>query len=262
MGVAAGPYIAVIAYAITFVLALVCLVLAGRLIRPALGTALRAIPRVRSVPGGHVFHLAWPMLVQMVALPLAMQTDRIVISHVCSVADLATYNLASQMYSPVWQVAAAAGTAFWPVFARARARGEAPPLSPIMAGWAFGGGAVVLCGVISGLSGWLSGVASGGTITLDLGIVLAFSALMVLQAAKYPPGMFMTDAAGLRYQAYLILAMLPVNLGLSWWLATVWGPAGPVVGSAVSVFFFQVVANFVYVRRHNLVGARVSEAHA
>lgn len=253
--VAAGPYIAVIAYGTTFVLAVMCLLLAARLIRPALGNAIRNVPRVRSVRGGRVFNVAWPMLVQMIALPLAMQTDRIVISHVCPVADLATYNLASQMYTPVWQVAAAAGTAFWPVFARARARNETPPLSPITAGWAFGGGAFVLCAGITIFSGWLSGVASGGTITLDLGIVLSFSVLMVLQATKYPSGMFMTDAAGLRYQAYLILLMLPVNLGLSWWLAVVWGPAGPVVGSAVSVLFFQVLPNMVYVRRHLTGGA-------
>lgn len=249
-GVAAGPYVAVIAYATTFVIAILCLVLAARFISPAIGQAIRDVPRFRRVRGARVFHLAWPMLVQMVALPLAMQTDRIIISHVCPVSDLATYNLASQMYSPVWQVAAAAGTAFWPVFAKARARQEAAPLSPLAAGWVFAAGATVLCTVISLLSGQLSHLASGGVITLNLGIVLAFSALMVLQAAKYPPGMYMTDAAGLRYQAFMILLMLPVNLGVSWWLAIVWGPVGPVIGSAGSVLLFQVVANFRYVHRH------------
>ena len=254
-GVAAGPYVAVIAYATTFVIAILCFLVAARVMSPAVGRAVRDVPRLRHVRGARVFNLAWPMLIQMVALPLAMQTDRIIISHVCAVKDLATYNLASQMYSPVWQVAAAAGTAFWPVFAKARARHEAAPLSPIAAGWFFAAGATVLCAMISLLSGRLSQLASGGVITLNLGIVLSFSVLMVLQAAKYPPGMYMTDAPGLRYQAWMILLMLPVNLGVSWWLATVWGPVGPVIGSAASVFLFQVVANFRYVRRHVLAAA-------
>jgi hypothetical protein len=59
----------------------------------------------------------------------------------------------------------------------------------------------------------------------------------------------MTDARGLRYQALMIVLLLPVNLGLSWYLAVQIGAAGPVIGSAVGVFCCQVVANWVYVRR-------------
>jgi hypothetical protein len=71
---------------------------------------------------------------------------------------------------------------------------------------------------------------------------------MVCQATKYPLGMFMTDAPGLRYQAFMVVLMVPVNLGLSIVLARRFGAVGPVIGSAVGVFFFQVVANWAYVR--------------
>ena len=91
-----GGAVAVLAYAATFVLGISCTVVAGRLIRPALGTALRQVPRVRTVRGARVFDVAWPMLVIMVAVPLAMQSDRIVLSHQGGTDVLVEYNLAAQ----------------------------------------------------------------------------------------------------------------------------------------------------------------------
>ena len=44
---------------------------------------------------------------------------------------------------------------------------------------------------------------------------MAFACFIVLQALKYPLGMYMTDARGLRYQAVMVVLMLPVNVGLS-----------------------------------------------
>ncbi len=81
--------------------------------------------------GERVFDTAWPMLVQMIALPLAMQSNRLILSHVSSVDELATYSLASQMYNPIFSVSIAASMALWPVFARARSRGESD-VSPRM----------------------------------------------------------------------------------------------------------------------------------
>jgi predicted tellurium resistance membrane protein TerC len=79
-------------------------------------------------------------------------------------------------------------------------------------------------------------------------LLVAFSVFMICQAAKYPLGMWMTDAPGLRYQAAMIVISVPINLGLSILLASRLGAAGPVIGSTIGVFFFQVVANWLYVR--------------
>jgi hypothetical protein len=106
-----------------------------------------------------------------------------------------------------------------------------------------------VCLVITLAAPWLSALASDGQIELPLPLLISFSVFMVFQATKYPLGMFMTDARGLRYQAFMILALLPVNVGLSWWLGAKWGAPGPVIGSAVGVFLCQVVANWIYVRR-------------
>lgn len=246
---AAGAYVAIVPYLVTFAILAGCTWYAARKLNPTLRNAIRDTPRLRTVRGGRVFDVAWPMMLQMIALPIAMQTDRLVLSHVSDLNNLAQYNLASQMYTPVWQVVSSAGVALWPIFARARTSKDLKATSPLPISMAFGGAAALVCVVISLASGWLSHAASGGHIHLSLSLLISFSVFMVMQAAKYPLGMYMTDARGLRYQAFMIVALMPVNLGLSWVLAIHYGAIGPVIGSAVGVFLCQVLANYVYVRR-------------
>ncbi|SNR41394.1 lipopolysaccharide biosynthesis protein [Blastococcus mobilis] len=242
-----GPAVAVVAYAATLLLSVLLTVLAGRELRPALGRALRDVPRWRTVRGARVFDVAWPMLVQMIALPIAMQTDRIVLSHRADAGALAEYTLAAQMFTPIWAVVSAAGVTLWPVYARARARGRQS--SPVPMAGLFGGLAALMAGGVALASSWLAELASGGRILLGCPLVAAFALLMVLQGVKYPLGMFMTDSAGLRFQALMIVLMLPVNVGLSWYLAGSLGAVGPVIGSVIGVAGSQVLANLLYVRR-------------
>jgi hypothetical protein len=90
---------------------------------------------------------------------------------------------------------------------------------------------------------------SAGAIVLDFWLVAGFVAFVGVQATKYPLGMYMTDKQGLRFQVLPILLMVPLNLGLSWWLIGVLGAGGPIIGSAVSVLCCQVLPNFWYVAR-------------
>jgi O-antigen/teichoic acid export membrane protein len=245
-----GSYLPLIPYLVTFALSVALTLGAGRRLGPSFWQALRDAPHLRSIRGGRVLDVAWPTLIQMIALPIAMQTDRLILSHVSNAANLAEYNLASQMYLPIWQVVSSAGIALWPVFARSRASGDGPAVSPLRMSAAFGGAAAVIALLITLGQPWLAARASAGRIHLDLALVLWFAVFMVFQATKYPLGMYMTDPRGLRYQAWMILlVLLPVNLGLSWVLAIHLGAVGPVIGSTIGVFFCQVLANFVFVRR-------------
>jgi O-antigen/teichoic acid export membrane protein len=249
LGLGDGGYIAVVPYVVTLVLSLSATLVAARMIRPAISSAVRATPRVHRVPGAKVFDVAWPMLMLMTLLPIANQSDRLVLSHVSDSGNLATYNLAAQMFLPVWQVTTAGGIALWSTFARARADGDRTKHSPIPLAAGFASAAFVVCMVISALSPWLVRLASGGQIDVPPSLLLAFSAVMVCQAANYPLGMYMTDAPGLRYQAIRVVFMLPINVGISLVLAARYGAVGPVVGTATGVFLFQVVPNWMYVRR-------------
>ena len=243
-----GPFLAVVPYLVTLVLSISCAIVAGRKISPQLGASIRDATRLRTVRGGRIFDVAWPMLIQMIALPVAMQTDRLILSHVSTVESLAQYNLAFQMYNPVWQVTNAAGVALWPIFARARATNDTSQ-SPTRIALAFGGVGVFCCLCISLVAQPLARIASDGQISVSLLMMLAFSLLMICQASKYPLGMYMTDARGLRFQAWAIVAMVPLNLGLSWVLAIWIGAPGPVFGSFIGVLVCQVLANSYYVRR-------------
>ena len=254
-----GPYIAVIPYLVTLLLQIGLWFRARRILQPAFSAALRDVPRLRTVRGGRVFDMAWPMLIQMVALPFAMQTDRLMLSHFSTKAQLAQYNLASQMFTPVWQVVSAAGFALWPIFAKQRSgRDGSQGTSPVPISLAFGGAAAAVTVIIGLSSPWLARLASGGAISLSLLLVVSFSVFMVFQALKYPLGMFMTDAPGMRFQAYMIVLMAPVNIGISYWLAGRLGAAGPIIGSLVGVAFFQYAANLLYVRRRMSRAAAVA----
>jgi O-antigen/teichoic acid export membrane protein len=246
-GVPFGDYVSIFSYLANSLVSIICLVLAARILKPQLGQAIRDIPKIRSVRGVKALNLAWPMLIQMIALPIAMQTDRLLLSHLTSGDELAQYNLSSQLFGMVLQAIAAGGVALWPIYARARARKDVQsPFKPMLV---FTVGGLALAGLLALLSPWIARFVSDGKIVLDIWLVIGFVAFVGVQAAKYPLGMYMTDKRGLRFQVWPILAMVPANLGISWWLIGVIGPGGPIIGSMITVLFCQVLPNYLYVRR-------------
>lgn len=245
LGVPAANQLAIFTYLASAVVASTSLCIAARLLSPQLRAAVRNVPRVRSEPGVPVLQLAGPMLVQMLALPVAMQTARILISHLGDADDLAEYNLASQLFGIALQTIAAAGIALWPIYARARAARHVD--SPLAAtGWFLLGG-LMLGGAMALLSPWLVELVSGGALHLDVGLIIAFVLFVTVQAAKYPIGMYMTDVAGLRFQMLPTIAMIPIAIGISLALIPPLGAAGSVLGVTAAVFACQVVPNLVYV---------------
>jgi hypothetical protein len=64
--------------------------------------------------------------------------------------------------------------------------------------------------------------------------MLAFGALLFVQAVDYPASMWLTDAPGLRFQAIRAVTMTAVNLALSIPLARLLGAPGPVIGSCAA----------------------------
>lgn len=257
---AAGSYLAIVAYVSSAVVSATCLGLASRSIRPQIGNAFRRILNRRKYPGVRAAHLAWPMLAQMLALPVAMQTDRLLLSHLTFGDELAQYNLASQLFSIIMQTISAAGVTLWPMFAKARSSQEL--LSPMRPTLIFLG-----LGVAGGLamalfSPWLVGFVGSGKITLSAPLLWGYVVFAALQAAKYPAGMYMTDHRGLKFQVAPILIMVPLNLGLSWWLISVVGAGGPIIGSAISVLICQVIPNLIYAQRDLANRRREIDANA
>lgn len=244
-GIAAGDQLAIFTYVASAVVATVGLSIAAKLVAPQLGIAIRDVPRVREVRGVPVMHLALPMLVQMLALPVAMQSARILISHLQGSEQLAQYNLGSQIFGIVLQTISAAGIALWPIYARARAtRSVDSPLGPTLV---FLLGGTVLGGVMALLSPFVVELTSAGRLELDGVLIGAFVVFIAAQAAKYPVGMYMTDARGLRFQMLPTLVMIPIAIGLSLVLIPALGAAGSVIAVTAAVIVCQVIPNLLYV---------------
>ncbi|GAA4721702.1 Membrane protein involved in the export of O-antigen and teichoic acid [Promicromonospora umidemergens] len=247
VGNGSGSSLAIASYAAVAIVAVVRLVAAARLVRPQVGAALRDVPRLRAVPGVRVFDVAWPMLVQMISLPIAMQTGRILLSHQGTSVDLAQYNLAAQLFGVVLAAVSSAGLTLWPHFARAR--NQSVKASPFRASLVFVAAGAVLSLLLAVLLPVLVPLVTDGKLGLTLSLVAAFVAFTIVQAAKYPIGMYMTDTAGLRAQVLPIVLMVPLNLALTWWSIPYLGAAGPVWATAASVVVCQVVPTTLWVRR-------------
>ena len=241
-----GPYIAVIPYIVLLLLQIVLLGLAARSINPSLAKAIREVPRLRSVRGGAVFDVAWPMLIWMVGTVIAMQTDRLILSHTSTGLALAEYNLSAQIFLPVLHVVGAGGFALWPIFAKQRA--EQARVSPLPISLVFGAIAALGCLVLVFATPLVTQLASGGRVSIGQLTAIMFSILVVFQCLKYPLNVYLTDAPGLRFQVYILLATLPLNVALSYVLAGRLGAAGPVIGSAVAIGL-QYVACLIYTAR-------------
>lgn len=249
VGAPIGGYVAVIPYLAIFLLAVAVTAIAAHHASPSVRDAFRAVPtRYRALDTGFR-KTAGPALVQYVALPLALQTDRLVLSHRSSVAQLAQYSLAAQLFTPVSAVVSAAGVALWPIFARQRSGLEERGQSPVGIALVFGAVATLVSLVLAALSPWLFSLASGGAIRVGWALVMIFVVFTVIQALKLPFGTFLTDPPGLRFQAWGVALLLPVNLGLSWWLAEPLGARGPILASVIAVGAFQLVPTWWAVRR-------------
>lgn len=247
LGGGSGEWLAVFSFGATAVVFALSLVVAGALLRPQMVRAARDILHPRRAPGVRVLDTAWPMLVQLTALPVAMQSGRVLLSHVGSTEELAQYNLGSQLFNIAAGAVATAGLALWPHFTRARS--EAVVASPFRACGVFAAGGLALAGGVAVLVPFLVPLVTDDAFSLPLGLSLAFVVFVVAQAVKYPLGMYMTDAAGLRFQVLPVLAMIPLSLGLAWALTDRLGAVAPVVATTLAVVLCQVVPNFYWVRR-------------
>lgn len=193
----------------------------------------RTARRIRAAAG--------PMLLVTIGLPLALQTDRLVLSHVSTRHALAQYAIVAILFVPSWSIISSAGLTLWPKFATAKAAISGKPVvayrRAFMAFTAAGCvGAAAFLGFGPILTKAWAGSAGGGPLLWS-----AFAFLLAVQASHLPGGMFLTQPSELRFQARCIGLMCALNLPLSVGLASALGASGPVLASAVAVLGLQLV---------------------
>ena len=133
----------------------------------------------------------------------------------------------------------------WPHFAKARADGRVEsPFGAAATFAALGGGLGLAMALVAP---WAAHVLSSGKIVLPLPLLVANVANVVVEAAKQPLGMYMTDPRGLRAQMVPVIILVPMNLALSWVLITPLGAAGPIAGSVIALIVCQLVPYALWV---------------
>jgi len=191
------------------------------------------------VKGSRIMDSGLPMMINMVAGSIGLNSDRLVLSHIAGVNDLADYALAAQVFLAILALIHAAGMTLWPLFARARSTGDM--VNPLRISMLLGLAASFCCLLVASLSSWIFGILSDGRILVGASLILAFSVFVIMYSVNVPLGMYLTDPRGLRFQAYCVITAMCVNLPISIWLAGEWGAAGPIASSAAVVGLFQVL---------------------
>jgi O-antigen/teichoic acid export membrane protein len=186
---------------------------------------------VRARPGGRVAHLAGPMLVITAALPIAFQSDRLLLSHLSNLSQVAVYAVGAQLYASLFGLVGAAGVSLWPMFARRRAQQPVLRQELIRLTVVFAGVGVLLALAIVAAGPWVAHFVSKGKIDVGYQVFGAFGLLLVVHASWFPTGMLLTDRAGLRFQAMASVVMMVINVPASAVLAYRLGAAGPILGS-------------------------------
>lgn len=184
---------------------------------------------------------AGAMIIITAALPAVFATDQIILSHAARDA-LPEYALVNQFYQPCWAIVTAAGMALWARFARERSLGatSTAPLPFLILG--FGAAGLVLATAMVGGVLILGSQLAGGEISVSVSVLVAFTSLLVAQSVCLPMGMFLTNPAGLSFQAWILVAMALLNIPLSVIAASRMGAAGPAAVSGALVLLVQFPA--------------------
>ena len=209
--------------------------------------ALADVFRLRKVHGARIVQTARPMAIIAVSLAIALQSDRLIVSHMTNTKALAEFSLGAQFFAPLGSLIAVASAAIWPHFARRRRMSQEVAISWRTIAWLTGltfGACTFMLFVLPGISRWFS----DGELVLGRGLLFSFSALLIVQSVQGPVGNMLTDPGSLKFQARCVVLALPINLGLSILLTSWIGNSGPLIGTAFATLFVQVLPALVFVR--------------
>lgn len=213
-------------------------------------TVLGRLPSPRRWPGQSVRAIAVPLLVTSISVPIALQSDRIVLSHVSSTQAVAEYSIVLQLFAPLIALIGAAAQPLWPIYAAARARGtRGPSLTRIL--MLFVGSTVVVCAGVVLVADPLGRFVGDGAVHLGVLLPVAAALSTIAQAATFPIAMTLMHPRGARFIAITTTLSLPVNLFASILLAQRIGAPGPLFATAGAGVIFGVVAPLFVHRRLN-----------
>lgn len=249
IGPSAQSFLALASYLAAFLISGVGAVVALRLLPEASKKSLRELWFPRRHVGVRVMDVGWPMLAQMLSAPLSITAQRYVLAQTAPTVDVAEYTAAAQVYFSMLGVIGAAGVALWPRFARQRAAGTLKT-GPFHLSLIFAGACAAVSVALLLAREPLFAFTTNGKVEVHFATALAFSVMLVLQAALYPLGMFIMDKPGIRFQVVPTITMAISSLILALLITPRMGVTGPLISNSACVLCAQVIPFTLYIIRH------------
>ncbi|MEV7767984.1 hypothetical protein [Microbacterium sp. NPDC086615] len=215
----------------------------------------RSDARVRAVSGVaptrvSVAGVAIPMLIILIATPIAIQSGRVALSWMTDLPTVAAYAAAFTLFGPAYSVGQIAGRSLWPDFVRTRNNPSAQRSLFLRAFAICAGIGIVLAVGFYVTAPFATSLVFPESINISRQ-TWVWMALSVFVIAVHQPGaMLMTDEVGLRVQAATSLALAVFVLICTVALAGSMHEAAPAFSLAAGFLLIQMVpVTAVAVRR-------------
>jgi O-antigen/teichoic acid export membrane protein len=216
-------------------------------------SVLRQLPDRRRFPGTSIRSMSGPVLIITLATPIALQSDRIVLSHVSSTQAVADYSIAFQIFAPALVLIAASAQPLWPIYTQARSEGKRGPSVVRLISLFCGLGAVVGA-VLALIANPMASLIGGHHVHISPLLAFSGGLAVVTAAASYPVAMSLMDPVGVRFVVWCTAIALPLNIGLSVVLGKSLGAPGPLLASCIVGILVQAVPGLIYSRDRQTAG--------
>lgn len=233
-----------------------------RVARGGWGNAVR--PRFREVRLSDVLAVAagggWYFVIAA-ANTVSYQIDVLIVAVVMGAPSAGVFAVVARLFGLVVQAVYPALLQLAPAFAEAKIRGETAwvrrrMLSSALIALALSGGA---CLVLVFAASPAIRVALTPDLVPTLALIVG-AAVWTTYSVATAPAYFLLHGLGLvRAHAWMTLAVVMINLPVSWYFTGRWGLSGPFWGSLVATVLGAGIPALVMLRRRRLVGRLTSE---
>jgi O-antigen/teichoic acid export membrane protein len=188
-----------------------------------------------------IFHVALPMAVLSLTLPLTYQTDRVLLAHSSDLVQVANYSFVSMYYVPLLSVITIGSQALWPLFIRNLSVPRRLHRQFLKADRMFSTlGIVMMLGLIFA-GPPLTLIVSGGKGDPPTALFIAFGAMLFVFGSNATSGMLLMDHQGRKLQALGAVVMLAIKVPLSIALIPVLGATGTILATLIPMTLCMIV---------------------
>lgn len=196
-------------------------------------------PRTEGSPVS-IRRIALPMAIISIMFPLAYQSDRIMLSQLSSLKEVAAYSLGAMLYFPLISIVQAGGQALWPQFMRETL------VSPEALRLAYNRALLLFAALGAGLG--VSLLLVGPLIAQfvagehpPLRLFAAFATLLFLFSISTPAGMLLMTDRGRVLQAIASMVLLGLKVAIGLLIIPLMGAMGSVVATIAALLVAYVI---------------------